>query len=1170
MPPVAAVVVAAAAGAAAVSGVIAVTTALMVASVALAASALLNKPEMPGVGTSPSDRKQVIRAAASPMAGVIGTSQLSGVLTFAEERKDNDELHLAVTLSGHTKAAGEKVIEKVNTIFMDDQEIPLGSSHSGNVFVRVYDGSQTKISDLGTELTQLPSWRSDMIGNGVCFAHIRVRYDQELFPSGVPNFVFELDTKGQESSGQQKVSLSSDAILEYLQHHFGATNDEIDFDSFDIARQICAETVSNGDGGSESRYSCNGAFNFDESHKQVLDKMRHTCAGQMSYINGQFGLRVGAYNGPSDFVLTEDDIIGDVTVKPQPDRRSLINTCKGKHVWPAAKFQEVDFPRIQSEPLLAEDGEELEKDLNLEFCHSPYQCQRLAANDISRARLPVITAPCNMRAFECYLGRNIQLHMPSMGYDHKECVVEGWELNPEKGVTLTLREDSPEVWTDIVGKVPVLPANVNLPNPKECRAVQNIQLIEQTVDGVWEAKLNWSHPHPASVYKYKVLFEKQVNGNWLDVFNGSVTPPTFTVTNPNTGNYRLSVTAVNRFDVSSTTVTHALSVNVPEVILTSLVADVDNSVYPASALVVAEVMGAASFAADSVIYESETKTASSDWLPVGKGTTASCRLSGLDAGLHQVRMRATPPYGETSPWVQTAFEVFAADQPTDMVFSLDSSHDRWGFITWAGAGQSWEIVISNNQNTVVWSNTTTERQLWFDWLKPGAYSIAVRARAGSVISDWSRLSQVIRAIPKPANVTFDTSAAGGNSTGTLRWETIDPRPQTYDVEVIADGKKVYASPSYETSEPLPVLLPGNYIMRVRARWNTQLSNWVSVNFGYNIAPADITGMRLSGLGKQALLSWDKPGEDVYGSGFVQVRHTHKTGTSANWEAAAPLTDRLPGNTTQIAVPLRDGTYLVKAVNSTGLWSEVAAAVVSNMADSIGFNRVVERVEPVTWPGQKNKASVSSISLTLKESAANNNPPSYRMNDTLDLGAVFTARITLECDGSVYEQDLIDDRTDNIDSWPRFDGATPGNTSLQYFISQTDDDPASSTAQWSDWEQFLLGEFRARAFRLQVRLVTDSNTAVGTIAGLKLVADVPDRTESQNNDAIPASGKTIGYSKGFMATARIFVTGHGLTAGDHYQITQSTKTGFNIQWFSSAGAGVARSCDWQAISYGEQD
>ncbi|ELU16556.1 hypothetical protein CAPTEDRAFT_203750 [Capitella teleta] len=1308
MPPAIAAVGAAFASAAAAVAAFSVTTWVAIAGVAMAGVALLNKPKMPGSGTSPSDRKQVIRSPASSMVGVIGKSQLGGVLTFAEERKSSseegdDELNLIITIAGHTQAAGTPVIKSVNKVFMDDREVPLGSSHSGKVFIRVYDGSQQKIDDIGTELTGLPSWRNDMIGKGICFAHVRLRFDQELFPSGVPNFVFEVDsvndgtngwtvdfsksnhittpkwypavqvgmvyqlrpftlsfdaifntvdgvqrsgsivndsrlwmgvTNGKFSCGAGKFetvteavvtaneihkfrlsydgafnfylndklvasdtgsiqpqvyvfealiigalnsngsighringrfsnivyswdedsrlyknlassanqpdskvivdsysarhgtlvttdiqsayikfiddkpvvnpSLSSDATLTYLQQHFGAKEDEIDFESFDITRPICAEMVATGDGKEEPRYTANGAFNFDEPHKQVIDKIRVTAAGKLTYLYGKFGFQVGAYNGPADFVLTEDDIIGDVSVKPQPDRRSLINTCKGKHVWPEGKFQEVDFPQVYSETMLADDGEELTKDLDLEFCHSPYQCQRLAANDIARARLPVITVPCNWRAFECHLGRNIKLHMPSIGFDHKECVVEGWELDPERGVTLTLREDSPTVWTDIIGKVPILPPDVNLPDPTKVAPVTNIQMNELEVDNIWEVRVSWQHANPSSIYEYQVLIEKEVNSQWVEKLSANPKSQQVRLNNPESGNYRATIVAINRFDVKSPAAMGTFTCNVPEVTLTGIAANVDNSVYPASALIVAEVQGAASFPAESIVYETECKTVSTQWLAAGRGTAASCRLSSLDAGVHSARMRAIPPYGKKSEWLQTEFEVFAADQPTELTFTADPSFDRWGFITWAGAGQSWEVTVADSNNQVLWNSTTTERLMWLDWLKPGLYNIAVRARAGAFISGWSSVSQLINELPAPTDLTFDTSNASPGSTGTLNWQTSDGRPQTFDVEVLSDGIRIYASPSYETNEPLPLLLPGTYQFRVRSRWNGQVSGWTTISFGYELAPADIDDLQLRALGNQAVLSWAKPAEDIYGAGFVQIRYTPKTGSNATWETASRLADRLTGNTTSISVALLNGTYLIKAVNSQGLWSDNAAAVVSNMADSIGYNRILVRDEPTTWPGDKNKASITGSVINLQDDASNNQPPSYTMEQPLDLGGVFTVRLQMEADGSVYEQDLIDDRLDPIDDWPQFDGEKPGNTTLQYFVSRTEDDPASPTANWSPWTEFVLGEFRSRAFKLQVQLLTDTPVAVGTISGLKLLADVPDRQEQQENISIPAA------------------------------------------------------------------
>ena len=1468
MPPVVAVVGGLlSAGAAVVAGLSA-TTWLAVASVALAGASVLMAKKVPtSAGTNPGDRKQVIRSAASSMVGIMGTVQISGVLTFAEDRKNSDpdsgegdELHLVIAIAGTTRPEGTPVIKNVNKVLMDDKEIPLGESHSGNVYVKVYDGSQTTIDDLETGLTSLNSWRNDMIGKGICFAHVRLRFDPELFPSGIPNFVFELDTLGkteppENEEPQQIPSLTSDTVLLYLQHHFGAEDDEIDFESFEIARPICAEMVETGDGGEEHRYTANGAFNFDEPHKQIIDKLRLTAAGNLTYMFGKFGFQVGVYNGPPDFTLNEDDIINDVSVKPQPDRRSLVNTAKGVHVWPENKFQEVDFPEIQSAAMLADDGEELGKDLDFEFCHSPYQCQRLAANDLARARLPVITVPCNWRAFECHLGRNIYLNLPSIGFSNKECVVDGWEFDPEKGVTLTLREDSPNVWTDIVGRVPVLPPDVALPDPSLVAPVTNIQMVEVEVDNVWEARITWQHPSPGSIYEYEVLLEKQLNiDQWVEKLNITQKNPYITIINPESGSYRVTIVAVNRFDVKSLPAVSILASYVPEVTLVELVATVDNSIYPATALVIADVLGAEAFPHESVIYETETRTTGTDWLAAGRGTAASSRLSSLNAGVHQVRMRAIPPYGHSSAWLQTEFEIFAADQPTELTFTADLTHDRWGYITWSGAGQSWEVVINHHELIKVdqsaWSTTTTERNCWLEWLPTGNYLIQVRGRAGALQSNWSSIQVSIADLLPPDNLSFVPDVTGTTG-GQVQWRVTDARMEMGEIELLNDQHDIiHTAMTGSPQAIIPVLAPGNYQAQVRARWRDHLSTWAQLaivktddllpptdlqftntgetawlgeltwnahglpselvlintvtteaqlsitllsgyyhvsllpvgNYrfdvrtigtwsksdwistsltvgrpvapasltytetpnnaasagrltwqaspsagvsGYDVeiinasgdsiittrdpatyfdigniangdftgrvravsllaneqsdwitvlftvsalaspvnleaeetlvesgtgftsqivlkwqandprtqsydaefrlasgidwsglysgpsnnasrngltagdyhfrvrarsgaitsgfvetsmtvrgmetAPDDITGFQISGItGQLAQLSWDKiTSVDVINGGSIHVRHTPVIGETAIWAAADPITERLPGNTTLVTVPLLTGTYLVKAVNPADYWSVNAAAAVSNMGSLVGYNRVMYREEPNHWPGEKNKAVVDDGgSLTLSEDSSNPEPPFYIMVEPLDLGAVFTVRLHLERDGTVYEKDTVDERTNPMDNWEMFDGAVAGGTSLQFQVAATDDNPTNSSVQWTPWTQFFVGEFRARAFKLRIVLMNPTSSSAGTISGLRLVADVPDRTETGINLAVGTEGRTIRYQVPFLAKAVVAVNAQGMNTGDYYRITDNLPVGFTIRFYNNAGAGIARTFDFAAVSYGE--
>jgi len=1423
--------------------------ALGIASAALT-HAVTPKPDTQG--TSPSDRKQMVRASNAPLVGAQGLNDISGTIFFAEEVKDNDQLHLCLALCGHPLPSGEQVIYRSRRILMDDLEVPEGVSHGGKVYVRVYDGSQASIDDIEPRLKNCYSWQSDMVGRGICFAHIHLKFDAELFPSGLPNFRFLIDTEDDSAREDEEPQsrLASDALLYYLVEVFGAAPEEINTDAFAQARAICAETVINSQGEPEPRYTCNGCWDYSETHKNVINKILQTCAGELEYTEGQFGLRAGAYHGPPDFTLTGADIIGDIQAQPMPERRELANVVNGTHVSPLHDYQTVDFPEVRSEQWIAEDGEELNDDYSLEFVHSSYQAQRLASLQLNRSRLSTVTVPCNLRGYECGLGRHIRLDAPMLGYDNMEFVVEGWEFAHDNGVSLMLRQDYPELWDDYIGKAPVPPPGTSLPDPRECLPVENLRYSERQVNNVWESRLDWSHRAPGAIREYRIQVYKGDEAN-PESISAEYTSrePRCLFQLPEPDRHMAEVRAVNTFGVLSSPVAVYFYVSIPEVVVTTVtVEEVDNSVFPCRAYVTWRTQGDDQYPPESVQYDCECQHEGNDWRPGGTGLTKSRWLEGLDAGEYETRVRAKTPMNTVSAWQSTHFSVVIAETPQNLTFTPQNSSAYWGKLSWSGAGVSWEVGVRQG-DAVRFAISVSTRAIYLEWQPPGEYTLRVRAIAGQSLSAWSSRNATVDQLMAPTDLVYEPQPGNPASGGVLSWTPVDFRTEFHEIEVRLDGEPVFGATDAGAFQTLPALIPGSYQGRVRAIWRQAFSNWATVNFsiteaidtpsdlavdppsdpsyqgtfrwsgiansfgvrvrqtaqtlidttvlannyrlpllpvgsysaevralgtfsdspwattplvvdppqpptdltftetpanaasygllewqpspsagvsgylvtivedngaeivttqtvttrypvgnlpvgpyiarvralslqgqsesspaeqaftvsslvspknlnyeeslvdagtglttrvvfrweagdprtqsydveyrdvevaiwtglysgpsatatvnglaagdywfrvralsyadssgwsqlgvhvkGFNQPPADVENLQLRALGgQQALLTWDQVNSpDVINGGSVHVRHTYLTGPAAVWEAAVPLTERLPGNTTFFSVPLLSGTYFVKAVNANGYWSEQAASVVSTMGNLLGYQRVVERVEPKDWPGEKNKATVDpGGSLSFSEDDSNSDPPYYIMAEPLDLNALLTVRLYLECDGSVYEKDTIDERTEPMDSWPMFDGVEPGGTSLQYHVSQTDDDPDDADAQWSDWTQFLVGEFRARAFRLRVTLVTPSVAAAGTVNNLKLVADVPNRNESARNLDAPASGLQVTYATPFLAPAVIGVTLHGATTGDYWDFPDSDETGFRIQFYNRDGQGIAATFDYLATSYGEQ-
>ncbi|MCW7552123.1 hypothetical protein NX722_05580 [Endozoicomonas gorgoniicola] len=1412
----------------------------------------LSKLKGKSQGTSPSDRKQMVRSSNGPLVGLLGRSEISGTIFFAEEIKSGSQLHLCLALCGHAAKAGKPVIRKCHRIMMDDVEVPQGSSHNGKVYVRVYDGSQTSINDIEKRLKDCYSWQDDMVGKGICFAHLHLKFDRNLFPNGLPNFKFLLDSEGFEDREEKKPVLMNSAVAleRYLRDVLEADNDEINRDLFDQAIAICNETVIGSNGKPEPRYGCNGCWDYSESHRSVIENIVQTCAGSLEYVDGQFGLRAGAYNGPPDFVLTTNDIIGDIVVQPMPERKELSNVVSGTHVNPDFNYQTVDFPEVRSEEYIKQDGEELNTDFDLEMVHSTYQAQRLASLHMNRSRLSTVTVPCNFRGYECGLGRNIRLDAKVLGYDNTEFTVEGWEFTHDKGVNLVLRQDYPELWNDYIGKTPVPPPDTILPNPRECLPVDGLRYSERQVNNVWESRLDWSHRYPGAIREYRIQVfrgDEPKPGNISAEYTSREPRCIFQL--PEQDRHMAQVRAVNTFGTVSVPVAVFFFVTIPEVTVTSVsVPETDNSVYPCRAYVVWQTTGDNQYPADSVQYECETRLGNNKWLSAGTGLAKSRWLEGLVAGDYQVRVRARTPMNTFSGWRSQSFSVYVAEQPKNLSFKPVDSPTYWGRLSWEGSGVNFIVQVLQGSK-LMHSEGTTQRELYLDWQPPGNYQLRVRSVAGASESGWASVNAVVNSLLPPKDLKYKPSPDNPSSSGVLTWTPADRRTEFHEIEVLKESQRLFAATDSGNFQLLPALVPDTYIGRVRSVWRQATSGWKTVTIritesvdvpenliinppndasyqgdfswsavagsfavrirqagnnviettvisnnyripllpvglysanvrslgtfsdsiwvstpldvlppeppsdleftetpdnaasygsltwesspsagvsgylvkirdsngteivttqtvttryavgnlpvgryqalvsavsfqgsdksspvstdivvsslnspknlsyseslvdtgtglttqvifrweagdsrtqnydveyrnleeaiwsglysgpsatatinglaagdyffrvralsyadqsgwsqigvqvkGFNQPPADVENLQLRALGsQQALLTWGQiSSPDVINGGSVHVRHTYLIGPAAVWESSVPLTERLPGNTTFFSVPLLSGTYFVKAVNGNGYWSKIAASVVSTMGNLLGYNRVVEREEPNDWPGEKNKAVIDSGgSISFAEDDSNTDPPFYIMDQPLDLGALLTVRLYLECDGSVYEVDTIDERTQPMDDWPMFDGVEPGGTSLQYHVSSTEDDPNGSDVEWSDWTQFLVGEFRARAFRLRISLMTDSKAAAGTVSNLKLMADVPDRSETARNIEAPANGLTLEYQTPFLAPAVIGITLHGAKTGDYWDFIKSDEKGFTVRFFNRNGDGIAANFDYLATSYGEQ-
>ena len=384
------------------------------------------------------------------------------------------------------------------------------------------------------------------------------------------------------------------------------------------------------------------------------------------------------------------------------------------------------------------------------------------------------------------------------------------------------------------------------------------------------------------------------------------------------------------------------------------------------------------------------------------------------------------------------------------------------------------------------------------------------------------------------------------------------------------------------------ITPGVYNFRVRSVNNfgvhsafSELSNVTIV--GLSEKPADMTGLTVVGLSDQAHLAWLQSTDlDVRVGGTVQFRHSDLT-SGATWESSLPIGDQLPGIATNTVLPLLPGTYLGKFIDSTGNESNIEATFVIPLAPTmIQFNAVETSTQHPAFTGTKtDMVAIDNVLkldgatlidswgdiddlLAIDEGDGVELSGRYDFDSYIDLGAVFTSRVTASLSSSAYiTSDLIDNRG-NVDDWIDVDN-TPAGSSVELFVRSTNDDPTGSPT-WTDWARFTVADYTARAFEFFVTVSVQSQYHQIEIDQLSVSVDMPDRVESAIGVLSGAATKSVTYTNSFHSQPALMLTPSNLQTGDFFEITNETSSGFDVTFKNSGGTAVSRSFSYSAKGY----
>ncbi|MCX2589758.1 DUF1983 domain-containing protein [Proteus penneri] len=510
--------------------------ALMAAGVAVqVAGSLIFKPKLPSMNyRDTGERKQMLRSSSAPETVIVGKTVISGLLFFAEEetgeQDENEKTTLALALAGHP-------IEKIGKIWLGDDLIEtFGDKASWELH-----NDRKNVDPF--MLKNCPSWKEDMIGRGLAWLRVTLTFDQEKFPYGLPNVKCEVWGKHLFDPRTGQTAWSNNGalvVLDYYRHYLKVPDTDIDFDSFKQAADLCDEKVSLPEGGFESRYTLNGAYDLNESPSSVLEAMHKCINAEPTFTAGKHGIQIGAYYGPAIKTISESQLIGTVTCTPETGLKDATNAVYGTFIDAEQLYTKTDFTPVIVDEWVKDDGLEIRENIDYRFVTSPYQAQRLARQYLRKKKAGRrVQLTMNLDGYAYRPGEVVLLELPALGISGLEFRIAEWSFHALEGVALTLEEDGAYLYEDVIGKPFERPPFVSLPAGGVASPI-NLTFVPLAVSDIVQGTLSWQNV--ASDVRYNTVTILQ-EGNVIQSIQ--VPAERVDINGLARGTYRVEVRATN-------------------------------------------------------------------------------------------------------------------------------------------------------------------------------------------------------------------------------------------------------------------------------------------------------------------------------------------------------------------------------------------------------------------------------------------------------------------------------------------------------------------------------------------------------------------------------------------------------------------------------------------------
>lgn len=400
----------------------------------------------------------------------------------------------------------------------------------------LHAGADDQVVDAELD-TKFGAWGSSGAGKGIAHLVLWLRYDEDVYPTGIPNVTAIL--KGQKVYDPREETWGwSDnpalCVLDYLTSkryglgaayaaRDGGSLDEIDEDSFIAAANYCDETVST-PAGNQTRYTCNGWVDTGQPLMRNLAELLTSCRGQLIHEGGRFRLQINAPALPTTFELTEDNIVGDWEFfragMSQAPNKVVATFVDADAAW---QPNDVAWPEAsQSNGFLTNDaGFDNVLSIDLPFTNEYYRALQLGMVTLREAREDVgVVVTAKESALVLQVGQVVPLTHSTPGWTEKLMRVRAMGITQAGLVRLVLTEYDDDAYDlDALNTRDTMPGT-DLPDPFTVEpptdvTVQSNQLTAQGL--VPRLLVTWTRSAHAFLAGYEVEYRpvEESEAEWL-------------------------------------------------------------------------------------------------------------------------------------------------------------------------------------------------------------------------------------------------------------------------------------------------------------------------------------------------------------------------------------------------------------------------------------------------------------------------------------------------------------------------------------------------------------------------------------------------------------------------------------------------------------------------------